>query len=67
MRVGKTLVAQGKAEIYTRAGAARIRVKATSSGQNTLKRAYKTATFRFSARDRAGNLTKGSARRFTLR
>ena len=67
MRVGKTLVAQGKAEIYTRAGSARIRVKATASGQNTLKRKYKTATFRFSARDRAGNLTKGSARRFTLR
>jgi len=67
MRVGKTLVAQGKAEIYTRAGATRIRVKATSSGQNTLKRRFKTATFRFSARDRAGNLTKGSAKRFTLR
>ena len=67
MRVGKTLVAQGKAEIYTRAGSSRIRVKATSSGMNTLKRKYKTATFRFSARDRAGNLTKGSARRFTLR
>ena len=67
MRVGRTLVAQGKAEIYTRAGSTRIRVKATSSGQNTLKRKYTKATYRFSARDRAGNLTKGSARRFTLR
>ncbi len=67
MRVGRTLVAQGKAEIFTRAGSARIRIKATSSGQNTLKRRFKTATMRFSARDRAGNLRKGSARRFTLR
>lgn len=67
MRVGRTLVAQGKAEIFTRAGSARIRVKATSSGQNTLKRKFTKATFRFSARDRAGNLTKGSAKRFTLR
>ncbi len=67
MRVGRTLVAQGKAEIFTRAGSARIRIKATSSGQNTLKRRFRTATLRFSARDRAGNLTKGSARRFTLR
>lgn len=67
MRVGRTLVAQGKAEIYTRAGSARIRVRATDSGRRTLQRRYKTATYRFSARDRAGNLTKGTAKRFTLR
>ncbi len=67
MRIGRTLVARGKAEIYTRAGSTRIRIRATSSGQEKLKRGFKRATMRFSARDRAGNLTKGNSIRFTLR
>lgn len=66
-RVGKTLVAQGKAELFTRAGAARIRIKATPAGQNVLKKNYKSLKFRFSARDRAGNLTKNGVGTFGLR
>ncbi|MGI8749432.1 MAG: DUF4394 domain-containing protein [Thermoleophilaceae bacterium] len=67
MRVGSRLVAQGKGEIFTRAGAVKIRIKATSAGQSILKRKYRKATIKFSARDRAGNLKKNSAKSFTLR
>lgn len=67
IRVGKRLVGQGKGEVFTRAGAVKIRIKATSSGQSFLKRKLTKATIKFSARDRAGNLKSGSARKFTLR
>jgi hypothetical protein len=67
MRVGTRLVAQGKGEVYTRAGAVKIRIKATSAGQAILKRKYKKATIKFSARDRANNLKKNGAKSFTLR
>lgn len=66
-RIGKTLVAQGKAEIFTRAGTARIRIRATSAGQTVLKKRYKSLKYRFSARDRAGILTKNGVGTFTLR
>jgi hypothetical protein len=66
-RIGRTLVAQGKAEIFTRAGNARITIKATSGGQTVLKKNYKSMKYRFSARDRAGILTKGGVHSFTLR
>ena len=67
MRVGSRLVAQGKGEVYTRAGAVKIRIKATAAGQTILKRKYTKATVRFSARDRANNLKKNGATSFTLR
>jgi Domain of unknown function (DUF4394) len=66
LRVGSRLVAQGKGEVYTRAGAVKIRIKATSAGQAILKKKYTKATMKVGARDRAGNLKSGS-RGFTLR
>jgi hypothetical protein len=66
LRVGSRLVAQGKGEVYTRAGAVKIRIKATAAGQAILKKKYTKATLKVGARDRAGNLKSGS-RGFTLR
>ena len=68
MRIGKTLIAQGKAEVYTYAGSTRMRIRATDDGRKILaSKKYKSAKMRFSARDRAGNLTKQGVRSFTLR
>lgn len=65
-RIGRTLVAQGKAEIYTRAGTARIHVAATGAGRTLLKKRYGSLKYRFSARDRANNLTRNGVGTFRL-
>jgi hypothetical protein len=68
MRIGRLLVGQGKAEIYTRAGSTSIRLKLTDSGRDALRQSHtKSLSVRFSARDRAGNLTQGSVRKLALR
>jgi hypothetical protein len=66
LKVGSKLVAQGKGEVYTRAGAVKIRITPTAAGKTLLKKKYKKATMKVGARDRAGNLKSGS-RSFTLR
>lgn len=67
LRIGTRLIARGTAERFTRAGSVRVRIRATDSGRALLQRGYRRAAIRFSARDRAGNLTRGGKRSFRLR